>query len=175
MYQVFFSSCLCSLFTTAVHCSAHVTVDASPVHRVAIPHSISPSHVDKPRRHLISFAWLINSLPIRRERLQPLSERGTAALRIRVCRLLSFPLLRTAPEKPEGHGPIKSTEPSHLQENRNATASCSSCAPLLDGRLHRDSLDTINRSGDKKATAPNRTVSDFLDIAFPLVMRGLDD
>lgn len=165
--RVFFSSCLCSLFATAVHCSAHITVDASPVHRVVIPHSISPSHVDKPRRHLISFAWLINSLPIRRERLQPLSDWGTAALRIRVGRLLSFPLLRTATEKPGGHGPIKPPEPSHLQENRSAAVRCSSRAPLLDGWLHRDSLDTINRSGDKKATAPNRNVSDLLETAFP--------
>lgn len=144
-------------------------------HRVVISHSISPSHVDKPRRHLISFARFINSLPILRERLRALqSTAKPGSLEIRAVD--SHSGCRGVRWKPEGHGLFekqntnghtrnaKGSESSARKQARNSVAFPPRTFP---GWLRRHiPRYQKNRQGEKEATTPSGNVSDFLGKAF---------
>lgn len=142
-------------------------------HRVVISHSISPSHVDKPRRHLISFARLINSLPIPREQLLALQSTGNPGLLgIRAVDFHSR-FLRVRP-KPEGHGLMKkqNTQKKKCKKDRvvfeetGVQQRCLPTAHLSWMAASRRPRAPTNRRGEKEATTPSGNVSDFLSTAF---------
>lgn len=145
-------------------------------HRVVISHSISPSHVDKPRRHLISSARFINSLPILGERLGALQSTGNPgpselepSTLIPAVAVFGKSLKVTAGWKKQTCADTQEMQKgATLWGNRLATVRRSHCAPFLDGCV-ATSRGSNKQAGRKRGNNTQRKCFRLPEHRFSLI------